>query len=1218
MKTIITVGNPPTQSKTTINKTPFLNQALLGLVMCSAAVVANAADSNSFTIKIVDKEMPVSQASVAPKTHSELPKAINKATNTAAGTASTVGSTASASVKPQTQVSHGDNRRIRLEQGGVIWVTTDPVKLTPLLDVTSNKKIKLSEEHKFDSPLSFTLNTNYAAFIHSWELNVYRDSDEDERRPLKSFKGSKLTNGQKVEWFGDNSSNQKLLPGDKLKYTLTVKSKAGHSDITRPRQLTLIGPRGTVDVEKNVGQSPQSNLRQQTIPLHGSRVRIYGNDIIDGNTIAVDGEDVSVNDQRFVVERLLPQGKHSFEVKITDADKTSYNKMLTADVNGRYMFMVGLADLTVGQGNVSANLETLSDGDKYLDGDIFVDGRLAFYLKGKIRGRYLITAQMDTGTNDIKELFDDIHKKDPQSVFSRLDPDQYYPVYGDDSTIVDDTNSQGKMYVRVDWDKSRGIWGNFNTDMTGTELSSFNRSLYGAKYHRKSTRVTKSGDPRTDLKLFASEAQSASRHVEFLGTGGSLYYLKDPDIVIGSEKIWVEVRDSITGRALETVAMEEGRDYQIDDFQGRIILNRPLLQIAEQANPSLIKDDPLGNNKVYLKVDYEYVPDEFDTDKASYGARGKVWLGNHVAIGGSFAHENRNDDDYDLKGIDVTLKKSNGTYLVGEYAETQSLQTAGSFKSLDGGLSYDNLISSDASTDKKGAAYSVEGRVDLEDFSNKKGAVAAWYKNREAGFSSSRIEEMIATINMGLEASIETNDRLKLSTKVTHQDKKNTSKTTTASLQGDLKIGRRLTVGAEVKQVQEKDETSGVSTVDSEGTLAAIKVGFNVSDQSSVYAIGQHTLRKSGAYESNDLVTIGTKAKLTDRLGVNAELSSGDRGDAATAGVDYKLNDSHTFYTNYTHSTDTTFDKRNVLTVGQRKSVSNRLKVFNEHQFTHESDESGLGHTFGVDYNYNKDVTLTSSLQTARFDKDSGETIDRDAVTVGLAFKKGKSKGSSRLEYRLDKNTSGTGAENTEQWVTTNNINYRVNPSFRVQGKLNHSVTIDKETDTKDATFTEAGVGFAFRPINHDRLNVLGRLNYLYDLQPTSQSSDVDEKSLTAVVEGTYQVNQRWQAGGKLANKQSEIRTDRDSGTWTENDASLASVRATYHMNHNWDAMVGYHWMNSDASQDTQHGAMISIDRHIGKKMKIGIGYNFTSFNDDLSDLNGDAEGWFFNLVGKF
>ena len=45
---------------------------------------------------------------------------------------------------------------------------------------------------------------------------------------------------------------------------------------------------------------------------------------------------------------------------------------------------------------------------------------------------------------------------------------------------------------------------------------------------------------------------------------------------------------------------------------------------------------------------------------------------------------------------------------------------------------------------------------------------------------------------------------------------------------------------------------------------------------------------------------------------------------------------------------------------------------------------------------------------------------------------------------------------------------------------------------------------------------------------------------------------------------------------------------------------------------------MISIDRHLGKNMKIGLGYNFTDFNDDLTNTDGSAKGWFINLVGKY
>ena len=879
------------------------------------------------------------------------------------------------------------------------------------------------------------------------------------------------------------------------------------------------------------------------------------------------------------------------------------------------MFMVGLADITVGEGKVSGNLESLSDGDKHLDGDIFVDGRLAFYLKGKIKGKYLVTAQMDTGTAEIDELFDNIHKKDPRSLFRRLDPDKYYPVYGDDSTLIDDTDSQGKMYVRVDWDKSRAIWGNYNTDMTGTELSSFNRSLYGAKLNHKSTKTTKDGDHKTDVTVFASEAQSAFRHNQFLGTGGSLYYLKDTDIVDGSEKVWIEVRQRESDRAVKTVIMEEGRDYEIDDFQGRIILRRPLLQIAEIDTPSLVKDTPLDGDQVYLMVDYEYVPDDFDSDKASYGSRGKVWLNDQVAIGATYAHENRNQDDYDLKGVDITWKKSKGTYIKGEYAKSESVQTQGSFLSDDGGLNFTDFKDNTAPSDIDGSAYSIEARANMLDISNKEGSIGAWYKNRDAGFSTSRYDNGNDTVDAGAEAIVKIDDKLDLSAKATLFDKKDISETTTASIQGDYKVSDKVTMSAEVRHVKEDDKVDSAN--DGEGTLAAFKVGYDLNNDVNLYVIAQGTINKSGAYEDNGLFTIGTKARLSKKLDFNAELSSGDRGDAATLGANYRLSDDYSVYSNFTLANDDSSKNRSTFTVGQRKSVSNQLKVYTEHQFTHEDKQSGLGHTFGVDYDVTKELTASASVQTARLDKADSGLTDRDAFSVGLNYKQDKTEASTRLEYRRDKGLNGIDKEETDQWVTTNRINYQWSPSLRIQGKFNHSETKDQVSNNRDARFTEAGLGFAIRPVHNDRLNLLGRLIYLYDLQPIAQSSGPDEKSLIASLEASYQLDQKWEVGGKVAHKLGQLRTDRNTGDWDKNDATLAATRVRYHLTHNWDAMGEYHWLNSEESQDTQHGAMLSVDRHVGKNLKIGLGYNFTDFDDDLSKTDGTAKGWFINLVGK-
>jgi hypothetical protein len=133
-----------------------------------------------------------------------------------------------------------------------------------------------------------------------------------------------------------------------------------------------------------------------------------------------------------------------------------------------------------------------------------------------------------------------------------------------------------------------------------------------------------------------------------------------------------------------------------------------------------------------------------------------------------------------------------------------------------------------------------------------------------------------------------------------------------------------------------------------------------------------------------------------------------------------------------------------------------------------------------------------------------------------------------------------------------------------------------------------------------------------------SQSSEPDQESNVLSFEGIYDITRRWEVGGKLAWRESSIRTDRATGDWISNDAMLAAVRARYHIVKNWDAMAEYHWLNSEDSQSTRSGAMLAAYRHIGDNLKVGVGYNFTDFDDDLTSFDYDTKGWFINLVGKY
>jgi len=991
---------------------------------------------------------------------------------------------------------------------GTFWVTENPTKADRYLGVKAPTSATV-EAGRFEVPVKLSIATNYHHFIDRWELRIV-DADTPDDEPL-FIDGGILTGAlTDLEWSGEISGAERILKdGDDLIASVRVYDASGNYDEVSGNAIALIAPDKVINSDK---QSVLTELSvdsleaeyelysslfvKQSIPVVGSTVTLRGVDISGVKSVLVNGEKILTDNQdRFIAEYILPPGEHDFEIITQRKSGEQTVDNLQATVRASHFFMVGIADLTVGENSVTGSVEPLAVDDGHYGGDIFVDGRLAFYLKGKVRGKYLITAQMDTGNDDVSEVFKDIHRKDAASVFRRIDPDQYYLVYGDDSTIVDDTNSQGKLYLRVDWDRSYAMWGNYNTAFSGTEYAPFNRSLYGAHLLRRSVSTTESGDSKIELSAFVSEAQTAFRHNEFEGTGGSLYYLRDQDIVLGSDKVWVEVRRDGSEQVVQKVELERGRDYEIDEFQGRIILSRPLLSVSSQVGPSIIRDEPQPGDNTFLVVDYEYIPEDFEAGNATAGLRAKKWLNDHVALGGTWVNENREDEDYAVKGVDLTIKHSSDTYLRFEVAQSESSQTQGSFYSTDGGLTFSNFNSNSQAGDESGTAIGVEARLRANELIDLDAPVTlgAWAKRRSDGFSSASLDTGADTTDIGTEFYAEVSDLLALSGRATWLHRKSESKEFLVALQADYAYTDKLTISGELRRVNDEDLATGTTE---SATLAAGKVSYDVRESVNVYGIAQAALDKAGNYQNNTLVTVGAKAKVTDKLSVSGEISEGSRGTNVTVGAEHQLSDTYSIYANANVFDDGASALGQSYTIGQRKTVSDKLKVYSEHRFSTEESSTGVANTIGLSNTFNRYTSGTLSFQASRTEDELGELTERDTLTAGLSYKRELTDLSSKLEYRTDKSAT----VDTDQWVMTNNGHFRPSNATRWQARLNLSST-DDNLGADDAKFIEAGIGFAHRPVRHDRLNVLGRYTYLYDLPPVSQSSDPEERSKIASLE---------------------------------------------------------------------------------------------------------------------
>ena len=1128
---------------------------------------------------------------------------------------------------------------LTLPNGGAIWATEDPNLGQPELSVSAPSMVPFDGQ-RITQPVDFYVRGNYPAFVQRYEVSLYRASDGDLIDPIATVPLDVAAVSQ-AAWSGELPGNYRFRAGDELVYVLRAYGADGTFDETYPNRLQLVRPeeaeRGARQL-RDAGERYQgtaltvdqaqtqslvdtafagNGLRQQNIPIYGSRIRIQGHNLPANLPLTINGASYPVDlERKFVAEFMAPVGHHRFDIGLGTNEGTTdgQHHVLDVDVSGRYFFGVGLADLTISQNKIGGSVESFAQDDRYQD-DIISDGRLAFYGKAKLRSKYLITAQADTTEKDIERLFSGFTRAYPQDVFRRLDPDLYYPVYGDDSTTYRDVDTMGRFYLRADWDKNQALWGNYSTGLTGTEFAQYQRSLYGAALSWRSRSVNPWGDPDSLLRIFGSQAETAPGHSEFLGTGGSLYYLKHTDIFPGSDVVVLEVLDVTTGRVENRVTLQRGADYEIDALQGRILLSRPLSQIARDNSSSLTRDTPLDGYEQRLIVDYEWRPSEFDNDNLTAGVRGKQWFGDHVGVGLTYVDEERAGQDYNLAAGDLTLQAGKGTYLKLEHARTESFGVP-VYYSDNGGFTF--LQRNDIATHREGEAKSVEARANLKELglTQQDWAVGTWWRQTDAGYSIGRYDTGRDVTEYGAEVLGEFTPQLGLYARYSRAEA-GADALTQAQARMEWRMDDFNTLSGEIRRVEETR-----SALETAGLLGAVKYVHRFSTALELYGLAQTTLDDDdGRYADNDVYAAGGKYLFGDRSTIGGEVSTGDRGDAATFDAEYQLSPEHSLYGGYTYSTDTTEyeslfnpNRQNGWTVGQRWRLSDQVNMFNESQFLKEPDQSGLAHTYGMDFYPATGWNMGFTLQDGELTNVDGGNVDRRAVSLRGGRTSPDTDWNSKLEWRRD-----TGAEQREQWVTTHRLTHKLNESWRIAARVNYSETDDRLDPRAGAKFIEGNFGFAYRPWNSQRWGLFGRYTYLYDLSTLDQwgGAQYDQRTQVLSMEGVYKPGPRWEYAAKLARREGEARLGRGEGEWFDSAATFASAQARYELVTQWHALAEYRWLAVKDGGDKQ-GLLLGVDRDVGRNFRIGVGYNFTEFSDDLTDFDYDHKGWFINMTGRY
>lgn len=1102
-----------------------------------------------------------------------------------------------------------------------IQVTYDGLGVAPILNAaTANarRSFAVGEE------VPFLASSNYPAFIARQEIRIFATGRYAPAEPVAVVKVDATGH---ASWTMPPATRTAGL--DDFAYVLRVYDAQGRFDETRP--LTLARRAAlAVAPEAEAGVAPgysDDNTAFRNIPVEGGAITVAGRDVPNGTRVSVLGETIPVDAAgRFVVQRILPPGDHQVDVALRGGEDGTVSFNRAVNIPSSEWFYVGLADLTLGSNSGSKGIEAVKPGE--FDG-VYTKGRAAFYLKGKIKGSYLLTAAADTGDGPVENMFKGLDEKDPKSLLSRIDPDDYYAVYGDDSVSIEDAPTRGKFYVRLERGDSRVLWGNFKTDIRGTEFLRNDRGLYGGNLVLKSDKMVASGERAGELHAYAAQPGTLPQRDVLRGTGGSAYFLKQQDITVGSESVYVEIRNPVTGRLVGRRLLRFGHDYTIDYLQGMVLLDEPLASNADDG--TLVREGALGGNDQYLVVAYEFTPATGDVDGYVYGGRAQQWIGEHVRLGVTGARENTGPASQTLAGADIQLYASERSFIEAEVAQSDG-PGFGVSESLNGGLTITDV--DPAGAGRRANAYRVLSRIDAADLApGAKGDLELSYAYKENGFST--LDEQVSSNRheLGFKGDLALSEKVSLEV---HGDQLTT---------GTDETQRRAGAGLTVALSEQVFLSGGFSHVmvddpdadrDGQRTDGAVKLSRVLGPGASVYAFGQMTLERAGGIARNDRAGIGGSRALTDTVDASAEVSYGISGFGGRALLSYEPTAADRYYIGYELNPDrwaedrfagSTTEDLGGIVAGVKRGFSERLSVYAENRYDVWNTSPSLTQVYGVTYTPRPEWRVGGAVQSGMVWDDFSDAafdeggVDRHAISLTAAYSPDE-RLNAALKAELRRDDADDAAQDVTAYYLAGRFSHALNDDWRVIAAADVVIS-EASQSTRDGDYVEASIGYAYRPVTNDRLNALAEYTFLYDLPGPDQvtadgtTDGPAQRSHILSLDASLDVTRMLTLGGKYGLRLGETRP-RDGGDWESATAQIGVVRADFHVVRNWDLLLEARALWEDTGETADLGALAAIYRHLGENFEVGVGYNLGHFSDDLRDLTKDDHGIFINAVGKF
>jgi uncharacterized repeat protein (TIGR01451 family) len=806
----------------------------------------------------------------------------------------------------------------------------------------------------------------------------------------------------------------------------------------------------------------------------------------------------------------------------------------------RNWILVGLAEGTAGYNTVSGNMENLQGTG--IDENLYKDSRVAFYAKGQIKGKWLLTMAYDSAKTK---------GNDTNGLFQTINPDTYYTLYGDTTQQQYDSASSRNLYIKIEREQFYAMFGDYDTGMTVTELSRYSRRMTGFK--------TELQTKKFEVNAFASETEQSYNRDEIPGDGTSgIYRLSQNNIVSGSEKITIEVRDRFRSEVLiSSRSMNRFTDYSIDYDAGTIIFKEPVYSRDEKFNP------------IMIVAEYETISS--GGKNYTFGGRAGVkLLDSKLKAGGSYIHEWQGDRSSNLYGADASLKLDNNTNLRGEIAKSEYSAGLGSHS---------------------GTAYLAEVSRTVKKYDAK-----AYYREQEEGFGMGQQPGSEAgTRKLGAEGAYRFTDIINASANVYRQYNLMTDATRDMA-EGKFGYSEK-NYGASVGFLHANDTLGDGSKKESN----QLTMGGRVLTLYDRLNLGLNHAQSIGSNDNSDFptrTTLSAEYAATKNLTLLAAQEFTWGSGANTQNTRIGMRSSPWSGANITSSVERQFnenDDRVFANVGLKQTVQVNKDWKVDAGVERSQTVAKSGH-----YQFNTNVQPASGNVTSA----SGSHEDFTAVSGGATYQIKNLTWDNRVEFRL--------AESENKWGLMSGLVKEVNSNWALSARLQYFQT--SAATGMNTVKADLRQGLVYRP-PQTKLIALNRLDFIIDNQSGS-GTNYDTWRLVDNLMVNYHPRKDMEASLHYGAKYVQEKIyDSDYSGYTD----LFGAEGRYDISKDWDIGVQGSILHSWNVSVFDYCTGLSIGYNIAQNAWLSLGYNLMGFEDkDFSDANYTAQGPFVRFRFKF